>query len=124
MINTKDISKFFTEKEANSSLVLVSRIALDLDEKAKKLQILKSKLVLEEIVEDDTTDNHQHFQQIQELGNQIIHNAYELEEIGVQILNISPLIIGFPHIQDNEITFFTWTLNQDKVKKNPLPAVK
>lgn len=109
MINSQEISKFFTQAEANKSLVLVSKIAHDIEIKSQELQILKSKLLLD-------PENHISLEQAQNLGNQIIHHAHELEDIGAQIINIAPIIIGFPHIKDDEIGFFTWSLDQDQVK--------
>jgi hypothetical protein len=109
MINSNEISKFFTEAEANKSLVLVSKIANDIESKSQQLQLLKSKLLLNP--EDLTA-----LEEAQNIGNQIIHHAHELEDIGAQIINITPIIIGFPHIKDDEIGFFTWGLEQDKVK--------
>lgn len=110
MINANEISKFFTKKEADKSLILVSKIANDIEDKSQKLQIIKSKLLLES--EDQVLQ-----EEAQNIGNQIIHHAHELEDIGAQILNIAPLIIGFPQISGDEIGFLTWSLGQDQVKK-------
>lgn len=109
MINTHEISKFFSPEEANKSLVLVSKIANDIEQKSQKLQIIKSKLLI------DSEDTNLQIE-AQDIGNQIIHHAHELEDIGAQILNIAPLIVGFPEINGDEIGFLTWSLGQDHVK--------
>lgn len=113
MINTNEISKFFTIEEANKSLVLVSKIANDIEIKSQELQLLKSKLLID--AEDTSLQ-----EKAQTIGNQIIHHAHELEDIGAQILNIAPLIIGFPQINDDEIGFLTWSLGQNEVKETQI----
>ncbi len=109
MINTQEISKFFTQEEANKSLVLVSKIANDIENKSQQLQLIKSKLLIDQ-------EDQQLLEEVQNLGNQIIHHAHELEDIGAQILNIAPLIIGFPQIKGDEVSFLTWSLGQDEVR--------
>lgn len=117
--NKRSISKLFSKKEANQSLVLVSKIANDLQIQTKEIQLIKSKILLEQ-----REPNNQDLEKLQDLGNKILHYTYELESVGVQILNVDPLIIGFPYELNDEISFYTWSLDQIDVSETenfPLP---
>lgn len=116
-MNTKhrNISKLFSKKEANQSLVLVSKIAHDIQDQTSQIQILKSKILIEQ-----RQPNRLELEKLEDLGKKILHFCYELECIGAQILNIEPLIIGFPYEKDNQILFYTWSLNQITVSQTDL----
>ena len=119
-MNTKhrNISKLFTKKEANKSLVLVSKIANDINNQTNQIQILKSKILFEQ-----REPNPNELETLENLGKKILHYCYELECVGAQILNVEPLVIGFPYEENNNILFYTWTLNQISVNQVDLESL-
>ena len=110
--------KYFTLKEANSTLPLVNSICLDAMKYWEKLKEVDSKLNVlltktlnggekdKDIVEKLTEEANISYDKLQEAAN-------ELNDIGVFFLDPNDFTVGFATIINNQTTMFIYKYGED-----------